>query len=186
MAHDTRLNDRNDKTLVYTEGERVCVKKDREKNGGLLEDDTCQQIWTCGPTPRCRKTREHSGSSPRSAKSDSSSSPIGKTIAAMSAESAPPAQPLSAKIGLSSTVDDVVSMSANQPNSSCVRSDSLLRSANVGSWSWCSCCWASGASVLLEPGLFVTAAAAAELELLLWWWLWWLREAGQGWLCSEE
>lgn len=89
---------------------------------------TCQQISTSGPTPRWwRNTSEHSGSSPRSANSDSSSSLIGNTNGATSA---------SANIGLSRTRDDVVSMSPNHPtNSSPTRPANLSSDSGSGSGS---------------------------------------------------
>ena len=131
---------KNKKKKIKKKGKR----KKRKKNVILMrtictyrwqtirtaEEDTCQKISTLGPMPR--KTTEHSGNSPRSAYSDSSSSLIGKNIAT----SESPAL-LSAKIGLSSIVDDVVSMSLNHLNSSLVvindDASSLPRSANLSS-----------------------------------------------------
>lgn len=80
----------------------------------VMTNGTCQQIWTSGPTPRwCLNTAEHSGNSPRSANNDSSSSPIGKNIAAATSASAVLLS--SSKIGVSSmVVEEVVSISPNQ------------------------------------------------------------------------
>jgi hypothetical protein len=126
-----------------------------------------------------RKTTEHSGNSPRSAYSDSSSSPIGKNMAT----SASPAV-LSAKMGLSRTVDDVVSMSLNHLNSSFVEiineDSSLPRFAKVSSGT------GSGSGLTLRISGLVSGLTV-EWWLLLWLLLlWWFLETGQGWLCSQE
>lgn len=106
-----------------------------------------------------RNTTEHSGSSPRSANSDSSSSLIGKNIDATSASS-----PVSSV--LSRTADDVVavpSISPNQPNSSAVVIiDSSPRSANFSSSS-CSARFATGSG---SGSGAVTGLMVADL----WWW----------------
>ena len=137
------------------------------------EEDTCQKISTLGPMPR--KTTEHSGNSPRSAYSDSSSSLIGKNIAT----SESPAL-LSAKIGLSSIVDDVVSMSLNHLNSSLVvindDASSLPRSANLSSYTGSGSGWR----------VTISRFSVLTVGWLLLWLLWWFLEAGQGWLCSHE
>lgn len=76
----------------------------------------------------CRKTVEHSGNSPRSAKSNSSSSPIGNITDATSASN-------SAIIELSRRADDVVSISPNHPSSSPIKSPANFSSGSTGSGS---------------------------------------------------
>lgn len=76
----------------------------------------------------CRKTVEHSGNSPRSAKSNSSSSPIGNINDPMSPSN-------SAMIELSRRADDVVSISPNHPNSSSTKVPENFSSGSTGSGS---------------------------------------------------
>jgi len=116
----------------------------------------------------CRNMTEHSGSSPRSAKSSSSSSLIGSNADSTSAWY--PA----AIIGLSRTVGVVVSISPSHPISSAVviMDSSPPSSANLSS---------SSGSVSGSTGSSVTGSGSGffvGLVLFL--------EAGQGWLWSEE
>lgn len=123
-----------------------------------------------------RKTTEHSGNSPRSANKDSSSSRIGKNIVM----SVSPTLLSSANTVLSSIVDDVDSMSANQLNSSVVINDSSPKSANFPSNSRSGSSETVGFSGGEGGGGGVIAAAGEEVA----WWL--FLEAGQVWLCSQE
>lgn len=136
--------------------------------------DTCQQISSSGPTPRwCRNTTEHSGNSPRSANNDSSSSLIGNTISTSDVEFTPPH---SENIGLSRTVDVVVSISPNHRNSSPAIIVFSLKFANLSSDS------ASGSGSGSSGGVCVKMGFRVED---CWWWLF-LEGGGQEWLCSAE
>lgn len=131
-----------------------------------------QQIWACGPTPRwCRNTVEHSGNSPRSAKSDSSSSLTGKNIPVPDSISVV-LRP-SEKMGLSRIVEVVVPISPNQLNSSLLISESSPRFVNFSLDSGSG----SGSGFNSGSGLGVVV-----LDLELWWCF---EGGGQGWLCSQ-
>lgn len=120
-----------------------------------------------------RNTAEHSGSSPRSAKSNSSSSLIDKSTSLL--------LPSLSSTMLSSMVDDMDSDSENHLNSNVLTRDSSPRSKTVGLFSSSEFDTVVAEIAVVSTSAAVAAAVSWPLRL---WWL--FLDAGGRWLWSDE
>lgn len=209
MAHDAQFSNELKELKIFSSSKDKCREVTRVERSQPKVPHQDVKLKLCRrrssslsiiPRPN---TLEYSGNSPRSAKSESSSSLNVVKVDDMSIS----VTSTSVKIGLSSMVVEEHSKSENHPNSLQLISEDSPRLVNFSSElgsDWLAKLLVSFSRSMSETTILVVViivvAAASDANVFVFvfallvhdvvvvvrWLCWLFLEAGQGWLCSQE